>query len=59
MFFSVKTQGFYVGDALDISVMPDDCITVTGEQEEKIRDEIMRGNYPMLEDGGIVFTNIK
>lgn len=34
MYFSTSAQGFYVGDELDKHVMPDDCLTVTVEQEK-------------------------
>lgn len=52
MHFSTSAQGFYVGDELDEHVMPDDCLTVTVEQEEKIRIGIMKGNIVTLNDNG-------
>ena len=56
MYFSAKTQGFYVGDKIDKNVMPDDCLEVTSEQEEEIRDEIMKGNIVSIKIGDVVAT---
>lgn len=54
MFFCAKTQGFYVGDELDKNAMPVDCLEVTSEQEEEIREEIMKGNIVSVENGNVV-----
>lgn len=56
MYFSAKTQGFYVGDQFDKDIMPTDCIQASGEQEEKIREEIMKGNIVSIKNGAIVTT---
>lgn len=44
MYFSVKTQGFYIGDALDKDHLPDDCVEVSGDVEASIRSTVMEGN---------------
>lgn len=56
MYFSAKTQGFYVGDDIDKNVMPSDCIQVSDEQEEEIREEIMKGNVVSIKNGDVVAT---
>lgn len=56
MYFSEKMQGFYVGDQLDKDIMPDDRLEVTSEQEEEIREEIMKGNIVSIKNGDIVTT---
>lgn len=52
MYFSTSAQGFYVGDELDKHVMPGDCLTVTVEQEKKIRIGIIEGNIVTLNNNG-------
>lgn len=44
MYFSIKTQGFYVGDKIDKDHMPDDCVEVSAAVETKIRDTVLDGN---------------
>lgn len=56
MYFSAIKQGFYVGDDLDNKVIPDDCLEVTNEQEEEIREEIMKGNIASIKKGNVVAT---
>lgn len=41
MFFSLSTQGFYVGDSFDKAFMPSDCAEVTSDVESKIRAAII------------------
>lgn len=44
MFFSITTQGFYVGDDYDKDQMPSDCIEVSTDVESQIRSNIMAGS---------------
>lgn len=44
MFFSISTQGFYVGDDYDKDQMPSDCIDVSKDVESQIRSSIMAGS---------------
>lgn len=54
MYFSIKTQGFYVGDFVDEKHMPDDCVEVSRDVETKIRDTVLEGNLITSVKGGKV-----
>ena len=55
IYFSVKTQGFYVNDQFDADILPEDCVEVSGVQEQEIRRAIIEGyNITGVNEGGII-----
>ncbi|CDH04380.1 hypothetical protein XBO1_1240081 [Xenorhabdus bovienii str. oregonense] len=43
MLFSVQYQGFYVGDHLDMHVLPNDCVPVSAKQMAEIHKLVIAG----------------
>lgn len=59
MYYSNKMQGFYVGDQLDKDVMPDDCVEVSADIEQGIRDLIMQtGSRVNVSNDGKSFSQV-
>ncbi len=43
MYFSIKTQSFYVNDDFDKDILPDDAVEVSAANETKIRENTTNG----------------
>jgi len=55
MLFSVKTQGFYVGDQWDYLILPDDNVSVSAEAEREIRESITAGKTIKKVSGDVIY----